>query len=64
MKKNILLPLLLPCSWVYADDLETTALDEIIVSASQERSDDTMMPAKVLSGDALRMKTAHSIGEP
>jgi len=54
----------LPCSWVYADDLETTALDEIIVSASQERSDDTMMPAKVLSGDALRMKTAHSIGEP
>jgi iron complex outermembrane receptor protein len=55
--------LFLPALPVQAEEQESKMLDEVVVTAPSQEKNDGLLPMTVLSEEALRMKTGHSIGE-
>jgi iron complex outermembrane receptor protein len=62
--RYIMACLCLPVLPVCAEEPQSKMLDEVVVTApSPEENNDGLLPMTVLSEEALRMKTGHSIGE-
>lgn len=64
MKPPIALSILLFSTVIMAEEPLVNELEEVLVTAPlQDKKAESSVPVTVLSGDDLRMKTGHSIGD-